>query len=207
MKGKDKSLSDVDVALYALYILGGWHSRIHTEDIAIKCFELAKSKFSWIKYPQYPDITPARYALEAAKKPKNGALVEGASERGKAAKKISGWMLTENGIKWIQKNKARIEESLGSKGLKSDRLLAERKITALKNSVAFQKFLASRENANLSYAEIVEALLCTVNTSPQVITDRIKQLLSIAEEMSLEDVKQFLQFIGNKYEVYKRREV
>ncbi|MEO0010166.1 MAG: hypothetical protein ABIK51_06585, partial [candidate division WOR-3 bacterium] len=78
MKRKTDSLSDIDIAVYALYILGGWHSRIHTEDIALKCFELAKSKFSWVKYPQYPDPTPARYALEAAKKQENGALVTGA---------------------------------------------------------------------------------------------------------------------------------
>ena len=79
------TLSDKDIAVYALYILGGWRQRIHTEDIALKCYQLAPSKFSWVKYPEYPDVAPARFALEAAKKPENRALVKGESERKRTA--------------------------------------------------------------------------------------------------------------------------
>src|SRR5208283_3350016 len=86
-------LSDKDIVLYALYILGGWQKRVHTEDIALKCYELAPSKFSWTKYPQYPDITPTRFTLETAKKLDSGELVKGQSERKRSARNIGGWIL------------------------------------------------------------------------------------------------------------------
>ncbi len=76
-------LSNEEIVLYALHLLGGWHKRVHTEDIALKCFELAPSKFSWTKYPKYPDLAPARFALESAKNSQYGSLVEGESERKK----------------------------------------------------------------------------------------------------------------------------
>jgi len=81
-KQKLDKLSDKDIVLYALYLLGGWQKRIHTEDIAFKCFQLAPSKFSWVKYPHFPDLAPARFALESVKRPKYGLLVKGESGRG-----------------------------------------------------------------------------------------------------------------------------
>lgn len=47
-----ENLSNIDIVVYALYVLGGWRERIHTEDIALKCFEIAPSRFSWVKYPR-----------------------------------------------------------------------------------------------------------------------------------------------------------
>ncbi len=64
----EESLSNIDIVVYALYALGGWRERIHTEDIALKCYEIAPSKFSWVKYPQYPDNHTAYLSLGDAKK-------------------------------------------------------------------------------------------------------------------------------------------
>jgi hypothetical protein len=201
MTGKkgESQLSDVDIALYALYLLGGWHQRVHTEDVALKCFELAKSKFSWVKYPQFPDPAPARFALEQAKKKDRGSLVEGASERSKAVGKLSGWILTTNGIKWIEMNKARIEKALSKKEIQGDRLLAERKIRALKDSAAFKKFITDGANANISPVELYDSLQCTVNTPPTIIIDRIKQFATIAKKMEADDVKKYIEFIENRF--------
>lgn len=201
MKGKkgESQLSGVDIALYALYLLGGWRQRVHTEDIALKCFELAKSKFSWVKYPQFPDPAPARFALEQAKKKDRGNLVEGASERSKTVGKLSGWILTPNGIKWIEKNKARIANALGREEIGGDRLLAERKIRALKDSAAFKKFVTDGANANISPVELYDSLECTVNTPPPIIIDRINQFATIAEEMGADDIKKYIEFIKNRF--------
>ena len=205
---KKEILSDKDIVLYALYILGGWRKRIHTEDIALKCYELAPSKFSWVKYPQYPDIAPARFALEAAKRPENGALVKGGSERKdvpkhlrvtprKKKERIGGWMLTANGIQWIKANKARIEKYLG-KQILGDRLPAERKLKELLNSKAFKKFTNYGEKAEISHAEFAESFLCTVNTGPKVLNDRLEQLYSIAEELNKDEVKKIYRTLPQK---------
>jgi len=192
-------LSDKDIVLYALYILGGWQRRVHTEDIALKCYKLAPSKFSWVKYPQYPDLAPARFALESAKKPKYGTLVKGGSERKKSVKSLGGWMLTANGIQWIKDNKKRIEIDLGRLRPIGDRSPADRKLKELFRSIAFEKFIKHEEKAEISHAEFAESLLCTINTRSEVLNDRLEQLLSIAEKMNKENVKEYINFCKKRF--------
>lgn len=193
------TLSGKDIAVYALHLLGGWQKRVHTEDVALKCYELAPSKFSWVKYPQYPDATPARFALEAAKKQEYGALVKGESERKRTSKNIGGWMLTANGIEWVKANKRRIEEYLGKHIPTGDRLPADRKLRELMVSVAFRKFRDSEEQAEISRAEFAESLVCTVNTKAEVLNDRLEQLYSIAEELKREDIKSYINFCRRRF--------
>jgi len=203
MKGKkiDK-VSDKDIVLYALYLLGGWEMRIHTEDIALKCYKIAPSKFSWIKYPQYPDLAPARFALEAAKKTKYGNLVKGESERKRTIKNVGGWMLTAEGIKWIKVNKPRIEQYLGKYKPTGERLAVDRKLKELLKSVAFKKFMDYGEQAEISLAEFAESLVCTVNTRTEILNDRLEQLYSIAEELRKEEVKNYVNFCRKKFELF-----
>lgn len=188
------TLSDKDIAIYALYILGGWQKRVHTEDIALKCYELAPSKFSWVKYPQFPDPTPTRFALEKA-----GNLAKGESERKRTSKNIGGWMLTADGIDWARLNAKRIETYLGKHRPTGDRSVADRKLKALTESKAFSKFKIQGKQADFSHAEFAESLLCTVNTEEQILNDRLEQLYSIAEELKIDDIKNYLDYCRQKF--------
>ena len=192
-------LNDKDVALYALYLLGGWQKRVHTEDVALRCHQLAPSRFSWVKYPEYPDLAPARFALEAAKKPKFGALVKGESERKRTSKNAGGWRLTENGIRWIEANKSRIEQCLGERIPPADRLPEDRRLKELLRATAFEKFERYGEKAEISHAEFAESLICTVNTKAEVLNERLKQLYCTAEELKREEVKKFVNFCQKKF--------
>lgn len=196
---KIEKLSDKDVVLYALYLLGGWQRRVHTEDVALKCYQLVPSRFSWVKYPQYPDLAPARFALEAAKKPKFGALVEGESEKKRTIKKTGGWRLTENGIQWIRDTRSRVEQCLGEQIPPKGRLLADRTLEELVKGTAFKKFESCGEQAEISHAEFAEALICTVNTGVEVLNERLKQIYSTAEELKREEVKKFVKFCQRKF--------
>jgi len=190
-----EKISDKDIVLYALYLLGGWQKRVHTEDIALKCYQIAPSKFSWVKYPQYPDPQPVRFALE-----KCGALVKGGSERKKTVKSVGGRMLTAEGIKWIKENKTRIEQYLGKHRPTGDRLPTDRKLKELLRSVAFNKFRDYGEQAEISHAEFAESLVCTVNTRAEVLNDRLEQLYSIAEELKREEIKNYVNFCRSKFD-------
>ena len=193
------TLSDKDITVYALYILSGWQKRIHTEDLALKCYQLAPSKFSWVKYPQYPDVAPTRFALEAAKKPKNGALVKGESERKRTTKSIGGWMLTTAGVQWIKANRSRIEQYLGEHTPVGDRVSRDRRLKELLKSVAYKKFKDYGEKAEISHAEFAESLVCTVNTRTEVLNDRLDLLYSTAEELGREQVKTYVNFCRKKF--------
>ncbi|MFH2104546.1 MAG: hypothetical protein ABIJ39_14455 [Chloroflexota bacterium] len=194
-----ENLSNIDIAVYALYLLGGWRDRVHTEDIALKCFELAPSKFSWVKYPEYPDNHTAYLSLGDAKKQKYGALVEGGSERQKGKKHIGRWKLTPHGVEWIEISKQRIEEALGKHATIGERLDTDRKLKELRNSTGYRKFLRDGDQADISHAEFAESLVCTVNTSPEILNDRLEQLLSIAEKKKQDEIKRYVGFCQEKF--------
>jgi len=195
------SLSDKDIVIYALYLLGGWQKRVHTEDIAIKCFELAPNRFSWIKYPQFPDLAPARFALEAAKKQKNGNLVEGESERKKDRKGIGGWRLTGSGLSWVEINKKRIELSLEKKDIAGERLLSDRRLKELMNSKAFKKFIDMGENATINMPEFTESLICTINTTKDILRERIEQLEVVARKQNILSVVKYLHYCKKLFNI------
>jgi len=192
--GKLKDISSKDITLYALYLLGGWQKRVHTEDITLKCFKLAPSLFSWVKHPEYPDIQPVRFALEKSKD-----LVMGESERSQKKDSIGGWMLKDSGVDWINANIDRIEASLGKHKPTGNRLDSDRKIKALLKSEAYKKYLIKKENADISFPEFAESLVCTVNTQKEVIIDRIESLKSIAEKSNITKVSGYLKFCNKLF--------
>jgi predicted HTH domain antitoxin len=198
VEGKEiEKLSDKDIVLYALYLLGGWQERIHTEDITLKCYQLAPSRFSWVKYPQYPDIQPVRFALEKVGA-KHERLVEGKSER-KNKGIMGGWRLTESGIRWIEANRVRMEQCLGKDITIKGRLPEDRRIKELLRSTAFKKFESYGEKAEISHAEFAESLVCTVNTRADVLNERLKQLYSAAEELKRQEIKNYVNFCREKF--------
>jgi len=198
---KTEGLSNVDIVVYALHQLGGWQRRVHTEDIALKCYEYAPSRFCWIKYPEYPDLSSVYYALGDAKKSKFGALVRGESEK-KGRKRrtgIGGWMLTPGGIQWIEANGPRVEKFLGERIPTGERSAAGRKLKLLLRSPAFRKFMDRGAEAQISHAQFAEALVCTVNTRSEVLNDRLEQLQSIAEELGNEEVRNYVDFCRRRF--------
>lgn len=194
-------LRDKDIVIYAVYILGGSQNRIHTEDIAIKCYQLAPSKFSWVKYPQYPDIAPARFALEDAKKLESGAFLRGESERRRTAESIGGWMLTLNGVQWIKINRSRIEHYLGKHIPIGDRVSSSRRLKELLNSKAYNRYREQGEKAEISHADFAEALVSTVNTRGDVLNERLDSLYSTADELGRAEVKNYIDFCKKRFAV------
>ena len=76
------SVSNTDLVVYAIALLGGDSEFVHTEDIAVKCHELRPTSFSWTKYPEYPDLEVTRRALITVRSEKSACLVDGRSGRG-----------------------------------------------------------------------------------------------------------------------------
>lgn len=189
---QEVSLSDKDIVIYAIYVLGGYQIRVHTEDITLKCFEIASSRFSWTKYPQYPDIQPVRFALEKSK-----PLIVGSSER--KSDSITGWRLTSEGIQWIKTNIDRIEKQLGKKQTPSQRLIDNRRIKTLINSKAFNKYSTDGDKSEISKAEITESIVCTINTKLEIIYERLDQLYSTADLLHQDKVKQYLDYCRMRF--------
>src|SRR6266550_293762 len=88
-----------ELAAAACFLEGGATKLVHTEDLAVRAFQLAPQRFCWRKYPERIDLDIARVSLTDAAKDKNGALVQGSKD--------SGWSLTQAGTQWVEQARQR----------------------------------------------------------------------------------------------------
>lgn len=95
IKSPQKSLTKIsqrDVVVWAVYVLGGDQRRLDTEDVAVKAHELAPGRFSWRKYPEQINLELVRVFLSDAKSAEHGGFIAGSGR--------TGWSLTVEGLKW-----------------------------------------------------------------------------------------------------------
>lgn len=174
----NEDLTNMDVVLYALYLLSGTKKKVFTEDIAKKSFELAPSRFSWRRYPEYPDIEPARRILISTREERK--LVTGRSGEVKGLKPSDGWIFSPEGILWIEKNKSRIARTFGSNPRPVDRSDLSRKLNELEKSAAYKKFLSDGECKNIKPYEFTDFLNASLDTPPSILKDRIDKINALA---------------------------
>ena len=157
-----------------------------TEDVAVECWRLAPKKFSWKKYPEYPDSDTARVTLFDAAKPKYGRLVRGRNRR-------TGWMLTVAGIDYVRTRLPALEALVsGSTRLVGHHQEVDRYLAPLEKSVAYKKFLDSKSCQSVQAHEFTDVLRCSLDASPTVLRDRLEKLKSRAHEANREDLLDFL---------------
>ncbi|MBI4668353.1 MAG: hypothetical protein HY747_04070 [Elusimicrobia bacterium] len=178
----------MEIAIYAVCILDGILKRVHTEDIALKCFELAPDSFSWIKYPEYPDKEVVRSALVDARDKKCGVLLQGRSGKGlgqlgrtKAPPNPDGWMLTAAGVKWIKKNEKRISTLLKVRQPNIWRQELRRKLARLQNHTLFQNYKDQPKTFNPSLGDMAEYYQCRVDSERAVWEKRFSSVRNIAQ--------------------------
>ena len=88
------ALSNIDVVVYALFKLGGYERKIHTEEIAYEAYCLAKERFTWklrrFRDMGFPDKERVRRGLTDAAREKYGRLVEGRADDGASGRDSGG---------------------------------------------------------------------------------------------------------------------
>lgn len=181
-------LSNWQIAVLALYALGGASSRQNGEDVALKCFEIAPRRFSWERHKEYPHLELARAALRDAKKEKNGVLVAG--------NEATGWLLTKDGLIWCEAN----EGSLGVGGSpRGWSALAEPEVRALRQLASHRLFDQwKRGELAMAFYEIADALGFPADASKGAVARRIEELAGAAHIAGMNEVKGFAEWLGTE---------
>jgi hypothetical protein len=162
-----------EIAVLAVSELGGAANSIDTEDVAIKCHELAPHLFAWRKYPQQVNMEIVRVSLSDAKKPKNGTLLSGSGR--------DGWRLTHAGLDWVSheasKRSVDSQTSLSRRTSGSiDTVRAAREIARIESSSAW----AAWKSGSAITPEASKALFRIDGyTSPQLIDLKVTRLLAV----------------------------
>jgi hypothetical protein len=188
-----------NLVVYVLYILGGDSNPVHTEDIALKCFELFPTSFSWVKYPVYPDKDVVRVALTDARKDAHGVLVTGRAgqRRGLSAKTRrdpvqDGWTLTPAGVRWIRDNRAELDAIVDSGQVKVHRQRLLKQLTRVRDHELFAHYLENPATFAPAIGAMADLLRCRVDAEPEVWSDRLARIHRQALAAGQDDVCDFV---------------
>jgi hypothetical protein len=188
-----------EIAVLAVYLLGGASKAVDTEDAALKCFELAPTLFSWQKHRDQINLELVRVLLSDAKKPKNGALLSGSGRE--------GWRLSSGGLDWLRDRgnslipAAHEEIKRGrSKAGSIDSVRRERERTRLTTSDAW---IAWTKGGNLSVKAAQEVFRVDEYTTGRMLEIKLARLRGMFEES--DEVSSFLGdaarvLLGGKHE-------
>lgn len=136
-----KSLNNEAVVTLALYELGGILEPVHTEEIAVRAFELSPNRFRWKldKYKGRVNLAFVYSALSDARKAETGALIIGSIEK--------GWLLTDTGKAVAEACTAETGSQLDTNTVRDPeekklRAWQNRQSSRLQLTRAFEKFLS-----------------------------------------------------------------
>jgi hypothetical protein len=188
---KHEDIKNMHIAVYALSLLGGAHQKVHTENIAQKCFEIAPDRFKWEHFP-YPEKELVRKALFHASEENNGSLVTGRTGIEQRGKLRDGWQLTPAGAAWVRENEPRLGDSLGPKSTSIPRREAERFLKKIRAEVAYKVFSATGSLDEVSPYMFTDLLNCSPDAPADTIRSKLDRLLSVAELVNERDVLSFL---------------
>ena len=196
-------LSNIDIALFALYKLGGISKIIHTEYIAWEAYQLAKERFSW-RLPEFrekgfPDKTPVRFALEQAKKKEYGKLVTGRAGGDINRPELEGWHFTPQGAEWIKQNESRISKALKQTAPDLPKLVAERFVKQLKKDLCFISFIKNGNLNEVSSYMFTDMLACAPDAPKDIIKQKFEYFLATAKLIKDKDIFDFLDACENKF--------
>jgi hypothetical protein len=164
-----------EVVALAVAELGGASRSVDTEDVAIRCHELAPTLFSWRKYPSQVNLEIVRVSLSDAKKQKNGQLLSGSGR--------DGWRLTRRGLDWISRvaPSRHVSERVGLTRRTAgsiDTVRAAREVARLEASEAWAHWKAGRA-IDLESARALFRI--DSYTSEQLVDIKVTRLLSAFE--------------------------
>lgn len=196
MAGKPppKSIDDLNneqVATLAIYVLGGSGSRQDSEDIAIKCHELAPAKFGWKKHRNLPSLAVASEALSDARRtspdgirvPANTGLISG--------KPKEGWILTPDGAAWCEANEHLLPSDAGDA-----RKARPEEVRLLRNIRDHPRFTRWREGGEPpAPAQVAGALLIASSAPMEAIENRIRKLRTVAKTADDDEIERYLEWL------------
>lgn len=188
-KRRQMSLKNEDIAVFALYSLGGISRKVHLEEVAKECHRLAPDRFGW-EMRQFKDFGPDKragyYALADAKKRQ---LVRSTGTRSNGGEKFE---ITSKGVKWIERNGQQIANALNSKRAINPKKQMREILKNIKNDQAFQRFIADGSVDKLSIYDLVDFLGSSYETSPTRIR---KKFAEMKEKAELTEDPQIIAFI------------
>jgi hypothetical protein len=191
MRRTDQNLPSYQIAALASYLVGAGEKAVHTEDIALKAFELAPNRFSWKKYPNNIDLEAVRVALRHGTEPQHGSLLSGSME--------TGWMLTPEGLQWATQAEETITGGVTSKARRGSHQAAlDAEVDRILSTSAWEKARLGRQD-DISVYEFQSLARVNEYTSASKYSQRIGQIKLAGSERP--EILDLIEFLDSKFGV------
>lgn len=181
---KKQTISKSDVALYAIYLLGGDKDYIHFEEIFLKCYELDKSSFSW-DTKDYPSDRRGRFAIKDIREKTEYIKPKGV-DRGT----MTHYILTKSGLKYIQEKIDIFESITNEKKLNIQTKAATKAKKVLSNLLAnIEKIKNSKDD----YVEIHQYLDISTSIPLNIKLEKIDHVIMESEKYEYSEITEILE--------------
>jgi len=141
-----KIFSNNEIVTIAVYLLDGHKKYIDMEDIAMKVNDIAPGRFAWRKYPDQINLKKVEVRLCDSRNLEKGGYILGSIKK--------GWMLTEKGLQFAQKNIKELKNTDLSRTPmnKREMILHHREKERMIASKAYEKVI-SKEIESITFKE------------------------------------------------------
>lgn len=187
-----------EIVMLALQIEEAGSRRVHTEDVTLRCYELAPDAFSWLKHRKYPDKEVVRKDLTRLRDGQfGGVFVAGRAgitrlEGDGEAATTDGWQLTPAGVEWLVGNRARLDELLGRRQSKANRQDALKALDRVRQHDLFAQFRENPTTFAPALGELANMLRCRVDADDGVWAARFVTLRNHATLTEEAEIQAFL---------------
>ncbi len=191
---KDKKytkLTKKEIVLISLFQRGGNKTKVHTEEISYRAFQINRDMFSWKlkKFKNFPNLEPVYKTLThlAEENKVYGGKHEDQNK--------DGWILTESGLKFCNQDLA---EFVDIKKNKSNFQQHEKSfVISIKRSAYFKAWKSNKNLQNRTIYDVADFLKVLTSNTPRLV-EKFYETKNKAYEID-EKVYDFLNFIENEH--------
>jgi hypothetical protein len=187
-------VSNSELFVWALYLLGGAEHDVDVEDIYLKCFEIAPARLGWRTKPEIPDYKKTSKALQSVE-----AETEFIHKTHQYARR-----LTSGGLTWIDKNLDKLQSTYGDQKIQpASRNHFYQRAAFIKAHPIWKDFQKGI-SVNVLHT-LADSLECSPASPAQTWDGRFVELKTMADVLKDEDLLKFLYFAMNAYESEMKR--
>ena len=190
MMNQKKTMANIDFIPLALFELGGVGQYIDVEDVFFKCYELSPERFGWRKY-QYPNYKILYQSLIDFEIKLPELII-------KTSDGLSR-QLSAEGVEWLNNNMEKFKDFLDIPELIT---LPKRPHHRILNEISKNDlFIMYSEGISPSFNKYVisDLLLCSPDSSAQLLRERLDSYRSAAKNSNREDIVRFFDYLLNEY--------
>lgn len=172
--------SNQELFVWALYLLGGADQDVDVEEIYLKCFEIAKTRFGWRTKPEIPDYKKTSKALQSVEAQTN------------YIHKTHPYLrrLTREGLEWVQRNRETLEARYDQSYVPPPRSNEYARLRSRLKKHAIWKAFGANHKENQIFA-LAEALSCAPSSPESVWKSRLTDLEHASDLLNDEELLRF----------------